>query len=85
VIVEVNSGESQVIGVIVDAVNQVLEIPASDIEPPPPFGARIRSDFIYGMGKVDGKFVILLDVAHVLSVDELGMLADASAAVASSP
>lgn len=85
VIVEVNTGESQVIGVIVDAVNQVLEIPASDIEPPPPFGARIRSDFIYGMGKVDGKFVILLDVAHVLSVDELGMLAESSAEAASSP
>jgi purine-binding chemotaxis protein CheW len=79
VIVEVNTGERQDIGVIVDAVNQVLEIPAAEIEPPPPFGARIRSDFIYGMGKVDGKFVILLDVAHVLSVDELGMLGEANA------
>jgi chemotaxis signal transduction protein len=37
---------------MVDAVSEVLEIPASDIEPPPSFGARIRADFIEGMGKV---------------------------------
>jgi purine-binding chemotaxis protein CheW len=76
VIVENESGgERHVIGVIVDAVNQVLDIPASEIEPPPPFGAKIRTDFILGMGKVDGKFVILLNVEHVLSVDEMGALA----------
>jgi purine-binding chemotaxis protein CheW len=83
VIVEVQSGdERQVIGVMVDAVNEVLDIAPADIEPPPTFGARIRSDFIQGMGKVKSKFVILLDVNHVLSVDELGgleSLADASA------
>ena len=82
VIVEVQSGdERQVIGVMVDAVNEVLDIAPADIEPPPTFGARIRSDFIQGMGKVKSKFVILLDVNHVLSVDELGgleSLADAS-------
>jgi purine-binding chemotaxis protein CheW len=83
VIVEVESGDERLdIGVIVDAVNQVIEIPPAEIEPPPPFGARIRSDFIQGMGKVDGKFVILLDVAHVLSVEEMGMLAEVDSASA---
>jgi purine-binding chemotaxis protein CheW len=73
VIVEVATGdESQVIGVVVDAVNEVLDIAPADIEPPPTFGARIRSEFIQGMGKVKGKFVILLDVDHVLSLDEVG-------------
>ncbi|MBZ0106810.1 MAG: hypothetical protein K8H84_14435, partial [Sulfuricella denitrificans] len=43
-------------------------------EPPPSFGARIRTDFICGMGKVGGRFVILLNVSRVLSVDELAML-----------
>lgn len=69
--IEAQPGETQVIGVIVDAVNEVLDIPAQDIEPPPTFGARIRSDFIEGMGKVAGKFVILLSLEHALSADEL--------------
>lgn len=69
--IEAQQGETQVVGVIVDAVNEVLDIPAHEIEPPPSFGARIRSDFIEGMGKVAGKFVILLNLKHALSVDEL--------------
>lgn len=80
VIVEVEAeGERQVIGVVVDAVNEVLDIAPADIEPPPSFGARIRSEFICGMGKVKGKFVILLDVNQVLSLEELGALGTAVA------
>ncbi len=79
VIIEVeHDGGQQVVGVMVDAVNEVLDIPASDIEPPPTFGAKIRADFIRGMGKVEGKFVILLDVDHVLSLDEMSSLAGMS-------
>ena len=74
VIIEVEAEQQQVIGIMVDAVNEVLEIPDSDIEPPPAFGAKIRSDFISGMGRVDGRFVILLDANRVLSVDELAEL-----------
>jgi len=78
IIVEVEQGgEQQVIGVMVDAVNAVLEIAAADIEPAPSFGARIRSDFIAGMGKVNGRFVILLDASQVLSVDEISAMASA--------
>ena len=84
VIVELGDGEErQDLGVIVDAVNEVLEIPRADIEPPPSFGARIRADFIQGMGKVDGHFVIILNVERVLSTEEITLLAsmngDASA------
>lgn len=76
VIIEMQAdGERQDVGVIVDAVNEVLEILPQDIEPPPAFGARIRTDFISGMGKVDGKFVIVLNVNKVLSMDELAQLA----------
>ena len=72
VIIEIRSeGELQDIGVVVDTVNEVLEIPAQEIEPTPAFGATIRADFIQGMGKINGKFVIILDVNHVLSVDEM--------------
>nr|WP_310346519.1 chemotaxis protein CheW [Rhodoferax saidenbachensis] len=83
VIVEVASGnaaevETQVVGVMVDAVNAVLEIPQNEIEPPPSFGADIRADFMTGMGKVNGKFVIILNIHHVLSVDEMASLAGAA-------
>jgi len=75
-------GESHVLGVVVDAVNEVLEIPDSDIEPPPSFGAAIRADFIQGMGKVRGRFVIVLRADRVLSVAEMETLAQAGAAAA---
>lgn len=76
VIIEVANGEeTQDIGVMVDAVNEVLEISAGEIEPAPSFGANIRADFIDGMGKLDGKFVIILNIHQVLSVEEMATLA----------
>ena len=77
IIVEIETDDDrQDMGVVVDAVNAVLEIPSSEIEPGPTFGAKIRTDFIEGMGKVDGKFVIILNVNQVLSVDDIGALGD---------
>jgi purine-binding chemotaxis protein CheW len=77
VIVEARQGgERHDLGIIVDAVSEVLESPGSEIEPPPSFGAKIRADFISGMGKVGGKFVILLDIQRVLSVDEMAVLSE---------
>jgi purine-binding chemotaxis protein CheW len=82
VIVELESdGERQLTGVVVDAVSAVLDIPAADIEPAPSFGTRIRGDFIAGMGKVNGRFVILLNVDAVLALAGLPDLA-ADAALA---
>ena len=79
VIVEVKSGaECQDMGVVVDAVNAVLEIPRSDIEPAPAFGSKIRTDFIEGMGKVNGHFVILLNVNEVMSVEEISSMGRAT-------
>jgi purine-binding chemotaxis protein CheW len=67
-------------GIVVDAVSEVLEIPRSEIEPPPEFGGRVRIDFISGMGKVNGNFVVLLDMGRVLSVDEVAIAANAARA-----
>jgi purine-binding chemotaxis protein CheW len=76
VIIEARSeeGDPQDVGLMVDAVSAVLEIPASEIEPAPSFGAKIRADFISGMAKVNDKFVIVLNVDRVLSVDEMARL-----------
>lgn len=86
VILEVaGSDESMLdIGVVVDSVSEVLEIPRNEIEPPPVFGAKIRVEFIHGMGKVAGKFVIILNADKVLSVDDLSMLGQAAGTVPAS-
>jgi purine-binding chemotaxis protein CheW len=81
VIVEVMDDDARHdIGIVVDAVSEVLDIPDSEIEPPPSFGARIRADFIFGMGKVAGKFVIILNINRVLSVEEIAQLTGAEGA-----
>jgi purine-binding chemotaxis protein CheW len=80
--------ERQVLGIVVDAVNEVLEIPHTDIEPAPSFGSSVRTDFIQGMGKVRDKFVVILNVDRVLSLDEMENLANvkhSSASAAARP
>ncbi|MCX7219146.1 chemotaxis protein CheW [Undibacterium sp.] len=66
---EENEGQS--IGVMVDAVNEVVDIAAAEIEPPPSFGAKIRPDFISGMAKQAGRFIIVLNLDRVLSIEEM--------------
>jgi purine-binding chemotaxis protein CheW len=80
VIIEVEDEDENAkhdIGIMVDAVSEVLDIPGSEIEPPPTFGAKIRADFIFGMGKVASKFVIILNINKVLSVQEIALLTGA--------
>ena len=77
IIVEVeNDGQYQDLGVMVDIVSEVLEIPESDMRNTPGFGARIRTDFIRSMGKLGEDFVIILEEDKVLSVDELAVVND---------
>ena len=77
VILEINDQDSSSdIGILVDSVSEVLEIPPGEIEAPPAFGARIRTDFIAGMGKVAGKFVILLNMSNILSIEEINAWSD---------
>ena len=59
---------------MVDAVSEVLDIPASQVEPPPAFGTHLRTDFIQGMAKMEDGFIVLLALAHVLSDEELAQL-----------
>lgn len=73
VILEVEEEErATVMGIVVDHVSEVLDIAEADIEPAPAFGSTLRSDFVRGVGKIGGRFVILLDIERVLSADELG-------------
>jgi purine-binding chemotaxis protein CheW len=77
VIVETDlDGDKTLMGVAADAVSQVLDFRAEDISEPPPFGTRIRVDYILGMGKVGKKFVHILDIDGVLSASELMKVAE---------
>lgn len=60
-------GEPLVMGVLADAVSQVLEFRPEQLEPPPPFGTRARAEFITAMGQSGRKFVIILDLERVLA------------------
>ena len=71
VILEIAGPEhTQVIGIVVDAVNEVRELGAEHIEPTPAFGGSIRADFIRGMGKLDDRLVVMLDIGRVISAEE---------------
>lgn len=77
--VETENNARHDMGVMVEAVNEVLDISPENIEPAPAFGSSVRADFIRGMGRVADRFVILLDVKKVLSVDELAQVQNLAA------
>jgi purine-binding chemotaxis protein CheW len=81
VIVEVaHAAATHVLGLMVDGVNAVLEIGSENVEPPPSFGTQASAEFIEGMARVGGRFVILLDIERVLSIDEMAAVAATAAA-----
>lgn len=75
VVMEISmDGEEIVLGALADSVHDVKEIDPDHIEPPPRIGARWRSEFIKGIGKLDDQFIIILDIDRVFSVDELEVM-----------
>lgn len=72
VVMEVEiDNEVVLVGALVDAVQAVLEIEDSAIQPPPSIGSKYKSEFIYGMAKQDDNFIMLLDMDKILSADEI--------------
>lgn len=68
------SGNNVTMGLIVDDVFEVIDIEKTDIEPTPEFGANVNTDFILGVGKMNQKVVMLLDVDKVLSGGEVTLV-----------
>lgn len=75
-----DGSSGQDIGILVDSVNKVVQLSEGDIEPAPSFGSGIRADYISGMARRDGDFLILLDVARVLSISDMVSLSDVAQA-----
>ena len=62
------------IGIVVDAVSEVLNIRGEEIEETPTFGTKVNTDYIHGMAKMEGGVKILLHIDRVLSQDDVAML-----------
>jgi purine-binding chemotaxis protein CheW len=78
VVLEVDfDGERVVIGAMTDAVREVLDLTADQIEPPPRMGMKLKSEFIRGMGKQEENFIIILDIDKIFSSDELCVMSAA--------
>lgn len=77
IVVEIagNGGDTQ-IGIVVDAVSEVLNIKGEDVEETPAFGTALKTDFILGMAKIEGGVKILLDIDKVLSREEFEVMSD---------
>jgi len=73
-------GEMLTVGVMADAVSEVVDIADEAIETPPSFGTHVRPDFLPGMGKLDNRLVLVLDVDRVLSPVEIQQTIDAAEA-----
>jgi purine-binding chemotaxis protein CheW len=79
IVVEIDGQAGTIlVGIVVDAVSEVLNIKGDDIEKTPTFGTKLNTDYILGMAKMEGGVKILLDIDQVLSSDELSLLSEAA-------
>jgi purine-binding chemotaxis protein CheW len=70
IVTEINlAGEDATIGMLADAVSEVIALGPGDVEAPPSFGTRVRPDLLSGVGKVNQRFVPLLDLGRVLPLE----------------
>jgi purine-binding chemotaxis protein CheW len=70
--------DKTVLGALVDSVQEVFELEANQVEPPPRIGSRWRTEFIKGIGKRNDELIIILDIDRVFSSTELGVIQETS-------
>lgn len=75
IVIEISS---MVVGFVVDSVSEVLRIPSNTVEPPPPVVSGMDSEYISGVGKLEDRLLILLDLNKLLSSDEHAALGSAA-------
>ncbi|SIN76077.1 MULTISPECIES: chemotaxis protein CheW [Halodesulfovibrio] len=71
IVIEINN---MIVGFVVDSVSEVLRIPAGTVEPPPAVVAGMESEYISGVGKLQDRLLILLDLDRLLSNEDLDVL-----------
>ena len=79
IVVEVVGQDNTVqMGIVVDAVTDVLPVKAEEIEAAPDFGAKVDTHYILGMANMDGTVKILLDIDRVMTAEEIAELEKAA-------
>ncbi|GAB1484407.1 chemotaxis protein CheW [Treponema sp.] len=71
---EKDTEDSIILGALADSVQEVIELDSDSIEKAPRFGTRLSTEFIQGMGKKDGAFIIILDIDKIFSSEEVNFL-----------
>ena len=79
IIVEITlDSETTLIGALADSVQEVMDLDAEHIEPPPKIGTHLNTEVIKGMGKREEEFIIILDIEKIFTLDELSMVQSVS-------
>jgi len=65
----------RVIGMVVDGVSDVVTLTAEQIKPAPEFGSALNTDYLTGLGTVDGRMLILMDIEHLMKSEEMALIA----------
>lgn len=73
VVIVLNIGK-RVIGMVVDGVSDVITLAEADVRPAPQMGAALDADFLLGIGAIDGRMLLLLDIERLMSSDEFGLI-----------
>lgn len=72
IVLQIKKGDQEItVGVLVDEVSEVMDLIDDQVEPPPTFGTQVNAGFLIGVGKVEEKVLMLLDIDKVLTTDEM--------------
>ena len=72
VVMEVGvGGETVILGTVVDGVEEVVELSETDIQPPPPMGSRLETQFLLGLGQRENRFLMLLEMDNIFSYSDV--------------
>ena len=73
VVIVLNIG-GRVMGMVVDSVSDVITLTSDEIKPPPQMGTAINTDYLIGIGALDQRMLVLIDIARLMSADDIGLI-----------
>lgn len=73
VVIVLNIG-GRVMGMVVDSVSDVITLTSDEIKPPPQMGTSINTDYLIGIGALDQRMLVLIDIARLMSADDIGLI-----------